>query len=101
MKLELEFYFCILPIINIKVQKAISTRPFIAALLFPFFVINTLLIIWILLFPEYVHYASILLAYHTGICAIDFKFARSLLSSPNGALIEESEDGYEILVQEN
>lgn len=48
--------------------------------------------------PQYVHYATILLAYHIGICAVDLFYAKAVISAPKGALVEENEDGYEILV---
>lgn len=99
-KLEIDFYFFILPIININVKRALPITHYIFALLCPFFVINSLLVIAIVLLPQYSHYITILLAYHTGICAVDFKIAKSLISSPSGSLIEESENGYEILVND-
>ena len=48
--------------------------------------------------PQYVHYATILLAYHIGICAVDLFYVKSIISAPKDALVEENEDGYEILV---
>ncbi|MBS4177509.1 DUF3267 domain-containing protein [Lederbergia citrea] len=99
-KLEIDFYFYILPIIDIKVQNPISKKKFAASLIFPFLAINTILLSAIFIFPAYVHYATILLAYHIGICAVDLMYIKSLFSSPKDALIEENENGYEILIKE-
>ncbi|MCR2821077.1 DUF3267 domain-containing protein [Lederbergia panacisoli] len=100
MKIEIEFYFYILPIIHVTVRNLISKRRFTTALFLPFLIINSTLVLAMFLFPEYVHYLTILLAYHVGLCSIDILYAKSLLSSPKGAMIEENEDGYEILIQE-
>lgn len=99
MKLKIEIYFYVLPIIHFNVKKPIQKKQFAAALLFPFIFINIILLTFALLMPQYVHYATILLAYHIGICATDLSYAKSLFSSPKDALIEENEDGYEILVR--
>ncbi|MBS4193549.1 DUF3267 domain-containing protein [Lederbergia citri] len=99
LKFEIEFYFYILPIIHTTMRTMTSKRRFATSLFFPF-TINILLVLAMFLFPEYVHYLTILLAYHVGLCSIDIIYAKVLLSSPKGALIEENEDGYEILIKE-
>ncbi|MCJ8005902.1 DUF3267 domain-containing protein [Lederbergia wuyishanensis] len=100
LKLEMEFYFYILPIIHVTIRNLTSKRRFATSLFFPFIVINIILVLAMFMFPNYVHYLTILLAYHVGICSIDMIYAKSLLSSPKGAMIEENEDGYEILIRE-
>ncbi|MBS4198521.1 DUF3267 domain-containing protein [Bacillus sp. FJAT-49732] len=100
LKIDLDFYFYILPIVHITIRNLTSKRRFATSLFFPFFIINSILVLAMFLFPEYVHYLTILLAYHVGLCSIDMIYAKSLLSSPKGAMIEENEDGYEILVKE-
>lgn len=99
-KVEIEFYFYILPIIDLKVHQPIPKKKFMASLVCPFLIINTILLLAIFIFPAYVHYITILLAYHIGICASDLKYTKSLFSSPKDCLIEENESGYEILIRE-
>ncbi|OIU73223.1 hypothetical protein BHE18_14255 [Rossellomorea aquimaris] len=87
-----------LPIVTLRVNRPISKYLYIAALFAPFLVINGVLLYGCIHFPHYSHYFAILLAFHSGICAIDFIYAKQLLDSPRNALIEENEDGYEILI---
>ncbi|HLU21101.1 DUF3267 domain-containing protein [Lederbergia graminis] len=101
MKIDFEYYFLALPVINITINKPIQIRQFLIALLFPCVIINLLLIAAIFLFPHYVHYSSILIAIHFGLCTVDFMYAKNLITSPSGALVEENENGYEILIKDN
>ncbi|CAM4062013.1 DUF3267 domain-containing protein [Lederbergia lenta] len=98
-KVKMNVYFYVLPIMNLKVKKPIQKYQFAIALLFPFFLINSILLLFALLMPQYVHYATILLAYHIGLSSDDLFYAKSLLFSPRDALVEENEQGYEILVE--
>ncbi|RIW35364.1 DUF3267 domain-containing protein [Bacillus salacetis] len=88
------FFF---PIFTFRVSEPIPKYRFILALLFPFFLINTVLLAGCVMMPHYSHYFTILTAFHTGICTIDLLYAKCLLYSPRDAMIEENEDGYEIL----
>jgi Putative zincin peptidase len=88
----------ILPIVSLRVDRPISKNLYMIALLAPFLVINSILLYGCIQFPHYSHYFAILLAFHSGICAIDFIYAKQLMNSPKNALIEENEDGYEILI---
>lgn len=100
LRLEMCIYFRFLPIVDIKVTNPIPTIRFAFALICPFFIINLILSACMYIFPEYVHYLTILLAYHMGICAVDLHYLKSLYSSPKDSLLEETERGYEILVKE-
>ena len=100
LKLEIDFHFYILPIINIKVKSPIPKQRYGTALLLPFTVINILLFACIFIFPQYIHYITILLAYHIGLCTVDLIHYKSLYFSPKDALIEENEQGFEILVKD-
>jgi hypothetical protein len=90
-------YF-IFPIINIRIVDPISKWFFIFSLIMPFMVINALLIMSCYTFNNYVHYFTILIAFHIGICVSDFICIKKVLFAPNHAYIEENEDGFEILV---
>ncbi|MFK4998217.1 metalloprotease family protein [Bacillus sp. N9] len=70
-KFSIDMYFYILPIINVRISSPIPKRPFLIALLFPFIVINSGLLALAFLLPQYIHYITILLAYHTGMSAVD------------------------------
>ncbi|MCJ7840422.1 DUF3267 domain-containing protein [Lederbergia sp. NSJ-179] len=96
--MKIEWYFYILPIIQLKVYTPVSKTQYSLALVFPFIIINALLITILFLFPSYRHYIAILLSYHIGLCTPDLKFIKTLLSSPSGAFVEENENGYEILI---
>lgn len=90
--------FFILPIIQIRVVEPISKWFFIFSLIMPFIFIDGLLFIACFAFHDYVHYFTILLAFHIGICVSDFICLKKVLLAPNKAYIEENEDGFEILV---
>ncbi|MGD6957798.1 DUF3267 domain-containing protein [Rossellomorea aquimaris] len=87
-----------LPIVSLRVDQPISKYRYMLALVAPFFVLNGILLYGCIHFPHYSHYFTMLLAFHSGICAIDFIYAKQLMDSPKNALIEENDDGYEILI---
>ncbi|HEY4553435.1 MAG TPA: DUF3267 domain-containing protein [Bacillaceae bacterium] len=93
-------YFRILPVLSVKVMNPIPKGRYSIALLFPFLSISAILFAAIFLFPQYGHYITILFAYHTAICVNDLIYVKMLMSTPRNALVEENEEGYEILVKE-
>jgi hypothetical protein len=98
-KIEWKFGFC--PTINIRVNEPISKTLFLLALLLPFFSITTLLSLLCFVFPHYVHYITILMAYQIGLSVPDIICAKNIVMAPKHAFIEENDDGYEILVAKN
>ncbi|MBM7647614.1 cellulose synthase/poly-beta-1,6-N-acetylglucosamine synthase-like glycosyltransferase [Bacillus ectoiniformans] len=90
-------YFC-LPVISINIKDPLPKKRFMISLVFPFVVLTPLLFMGASLNPHYLHYFLMLTAYHTGICAIDFLYLKALTASPKYAVIEENDEGYEILV---
>lgn len=88
----------IIPYIEIRVNEPVPKWLFLLSLLAPFFIINSLLVASCYFFSHYVHYFTILLAYHIGICVSDFISTKNVLSAPNQAYIEENEEGFQILV---
>nr|WP_295971170.1 DUF3267 domain-containing protein [uncultured Bacillus sp.] len=90
----------IFPHLNIRVHEPIPKWLFLLSLLTPFIMINTLLFICCNFFSYYVHYFVILLAYHIGISVSDFICIKNVLSAPNQAYIEETEDGFDILLKQ-
>ncbi|WP_440108008.1 DUF3267 domain-containing protein [Planococcus halotolerans] len=87
-----------LPGISLHVKEPVAKTRFLLALLAPFILLNTLVILLSALFPAYIHYFAILLAYHCSLCLTDLVYVRHLLRTPKHALIEETETGFEILV---
>ncbi|MDQ0214753.1 membrane-associated HD superfamily phosphohydrolase [Oikeobacillus pervagus] len=90
----------VLPVIIVRVKEPISKMRFVISLLNPFIILNSLFIIGCAIFPHYIHYFTMLFAFHTGICAIDFINLKSLIASPKSSYIEENDDGYEILISQ-
>lgn len=87
-----------LPGISLHVKEPLAKTRFLLALLTPFVLLNTLIILLSALFPAFIHYFAILLAYHCSLCLTDLIYIRHLLRTPKHALIEETETGFEILV---
>lgn len=98
-KKSAEMKFCCIPIFQFLVTEPISRFIFIIALCTPFIVIHGLLLAACFLFPHYVHYFVILIAYHTGICFCDMIMMKDIIKAPAHSYIEENEDGFEILLQ--
>ncbi|WP_033829580.1 DUF3267 domain-containing protein [Bacillus andreraoultii] len=90
-------FYQLIPLINIKITVALVKWKYIFALLMPFFILNSILIVCIFLFPSYVHYMTLLLSLHNGICIRDMIYLKLLLKSPTKCFIEENDEGYEIL----
>lgn len=87
-----------MPVLSVIIKEPIPKGLFLLALLFPFIILNSILIAGAFLFPAFGHYFTMLLAYHCGLCLIDLLYIKNLARSPKTALIEETETGYEILV---
>lgn len=100
-KKKLEWKYRIYPIIQIRVQEPISKSLFLFALLLPFIAITVMLVCACFLLPHYIHYITILLAYQTGISVSDLVYAYNIIRAPKEALIEENDEGFEILVTNN
>lgn len=96
LRVRVQFYF--IPVLHMRIREPISKNRYILALLTPFIVLNTCIIIGSLLFPVYTHYGTLILAYHCSLCLIDILYVKYLLHSPKDAQIEETPKGYEILV---
>ncbi|PPA72409.1 DUF3267 domain-containing protein [Jeotgalibacillus proteolyticus] len=97
-KLKTRFQFYFVPVMSVRVKKPIPKTAFILALVFPFIFINGVLLMGASAYPNYSHYFTMLTAYHTGICLVDFLYAKCLFKSPKDAYIEEYDEGYEILI---
>lgn len=99
MKWEIEFFY-LLPVVKMKVDCPVPKKRFVFALILPFLLINGILFASLFLFPEYGHYIAILFAFNSGKSAFDFIYIKALFSSPKNTFVEETEDGYDLLVED-
>ena len=90
--------FGIIPIFHLRLVNPIPKNRYLLTLITPFIIINVTCILFILSFPQYTHYGTLVLAIHCGICVIDLLYAKHLLHTPKHAKIEETPRGYEILI---
>ncbi|MCW1927470.1 DUF3267 domain-containing protein [Bhargavaea beijingensis] len=86
------------PLFLLRIREPIPKKRFALSLVAPFFILNPLFVAGGILFPVFSHYFTALLAFHCGICLIDFVYVKNLSRSPKSSYIEENDDGYEILV---
>ncbi|WP_342533411.1 DUF3267 domain-containing protein [Lysinibacillus sp. FSL K6-0057] len=98
LKLRVRSQFYIIPVLHMRIREPLSKNRYILALLTPFIVVNTSIIVGTWLLPAYTHYGTLLLAYHCSLCLIDILYVKYLLNSPRNSQIEETPKGYEILV---
>lgn len=96
--INIKFYH-LLPSIQLRACQGIKKHCMIFSLLTPFLSFTLFFLFGCLYFPTYMHYFSIAMAFHLGLCVPDFLFLKQLLLAPKTCFIEEFEDGYEILVQ--
>lgn len=89
-----------IPGISLHVKEPVAKTRFLLALLAPFILINSALLLMIVLFPAFIHYFALLLAYHCSLCLTDLIYARHLLRTPKDAFVEETDTGFEILIPE-
>ncbi len=97
-RFHIKYYFKIVPILKLHVTEPVLKSRYVASLIIPFIVINTILIIGALVFPSFRHYFTLLLAFHSGLCLIDLLYVKHLLKAPKKALIEENDKGFQILI---
>ncbi len=90
----------VIPYVQINLLQPVPKTLYVSSLLFPFFVMTSLMFVALFAFPAYAHYTTLLFAFHTGICVIDFAFVRSLLLCPRRSFVEENGDRCEVLVAE-
>ncbi|WP_394233257.1 DUF3267 domain-containing protein [Niallia oryzisoli] len=97
-KTTISIKYFIFPIIQIRIIEPILKWQYIMTLIAPFIIINGSLFAACWVINNYVHYFTILLAFHIGLCVSDFIYIKNVLMAPNQAYIEENENGFEILV---
>jgi hypothetical protein len=96
MKIDRESF--ILPLISVRPNRSSSKYLMIIVLLTPFILITGIMFSACVLFPEYIHYFTIIAAINLGFCVSDFIFIKQLIKAPKSCIIEENGDGYDILI---
>lgn len=91
--------YYLIPVLEVKACNSIKKGNMILSLLFPFIFMTAILCLVSIYFTPYVHYICIAMAFHIGLCVPDFIFLKQLLFAPKMSLIEEYEDGYEVLIK--
>lgn len=89
-----------LPLISLRVKEPVPKTHFILSLVTPFIVVNGMILLLAFSLPAFGHYFAMLFAYHFGLCLTDLIYMKNLAKSPKDALIEETENGFEILLPE-
>nr|WP_106780966.1 DUF3267 domain-containing protein [Lysinibacillus timonensis] len=100
-QLKIKFDYLFIPIIRLRLKDLVPKKRYIFVLLFPFIIINSILVYVAYSTPQFTHFACLLLAYHCSMCIIDILYVKNLILAPRSALIEETPKGYEILVPAN
>ncbi|WP_424238003.1 DUF3267 domain-containing protein [Bhargavaea ginsengi] len=90
--------WALFPLFLLRICEPIPKKRFAISLIAPFFILNPLFIAGGIMLPAFSHYFTALLAFHSGICLIDFVYVKNLSRSPKASYIEETDYGYEILV---
>ncbi|KEZ47382.1 DUF3267 domain-containing protein [Metabacillus indicus] len=89
----------ILPVIYLKTNCNVSKTMMLLSLAAPIVLVNSVLAAGLIAFPSYLHYFSLGIAFHTGICITDFIYMNHLLKAPKACYIEEADESFEILFQ--
>ncbi|MRX71462.1 DUF3267 domain-containing protein [Bacillus lacus] len=71
------------------------------SLLTPFLLVTSMMISASMQLPQYLHYFSMIAAFHIGWCVPDFLYIRQLVIAPKSCIIEEYNDDFEILIDTN
>lgn len=96
--LLLKIRYRIIPIVHLRLKEPIPKHRYMMTLIAPFIVLNSIYLGLIIIYPQYTHYGTLLLASHCSICVLDLLYIKNLLHTPKNAKIEETPRGYEILV---
>ncbi|MBD8067723.1 DUF3267 domain-containing protein [Bacillus sp. PS06] len=87
-----------LPLLSVRPNCSLSKPLMITVLLTPFVCVTGLMLYSCALFPEYIHYFSIITAVHLGVCVTDFILLKQFIKAPRSCIVEEIENGYDILI---
>ncbi|WP_078548952.1 DUF3267 domain-containing protein [Litchfieldia alkalitelluris] len=97
-KFSIERLFLGFPILSARHECMLTKRMIIIVLLTPFLFITGLMLYACSLFPQNIHYFTIIAAVHLGLCVSDFICLKQVIKAPRSCIVEEIEDGYDILI---
>ncbi|MFT4416722.1 DUF3267 domain-containing protein [Fredinandcohnia humi] len=96
--INVKWKYGIVPFVSTRSKRSLS-RPFaILVLITPFLFITCLTLGMCVVFPGYIHYFTIAAAINFGLCVPDFIYLSQFVKAPKSCLVEEIEDGYDILI---
>ncbi len=88
----------LVPLLSVRPKCMLSKPLFIIVLLTPFIMVTSLMLYGCVIFPQYIHYFSIITAVHLGLCVSDFIYVKQMLLAPKSCIVEDIKDGYDILI---
>ncbi|MDQ0254217.1 hypothetical protein J2S74_001592 [Evansella vedderi] len=85
------------PYCNFSTKQAISKQLLIVSIAFPLVVITLVTIIISVMMPQWMHVMAIVAAINMGLSVYDLLYLKQLIHAPKSCVIEEYENGYNIL----
>ena len=98
MKFKRLFFFC--PVLSIRCCQSIPKKLSMIVYATPFFIVTSVILSASFMYPEYIHYFSIIGAINLGLCVTDFICINQFIKAPKMCVIEEIDDGFDILLHE-
>ncbi|WP_240376435.1 DUF3267 domain-containing protein [Bacillus piscicola] len=90
----------ILPRITKESKKPINRNTYLLAILFPTVFAGLVSLLGAFLFPSYMHFFLLVLAFNTGLGVYDFIYVKQLLGAPRDSLIEQKQNSLDILLKQ-
>ena len=95
---RLKIKFTFIPILSMRIKEPIPKKRYLATLIAPFAILNSILLMGAIIWPVFSHYLCLLLAFHCSMCLLDLLYIKDIWKAPKNAIIEETPRGYEILI---
>lgn len=87
-----------LPVLSVKYCELLSKPVAVLTVLAPLILVSSITLLLSLIFPQYIHYFSILAAINFGICVSDIMYSYHFVKAPKKCFLEENKGGYDILI---
>ncbi|MFC4322155.1 DUF3267 domain-containing protein [Litchfieldia salsa] len=97
-KITIERTIFMLPVISVRPKCLLSKPLIMLVLITPFVSVTGFMLYGCALFPQYIHYFTIIIAVHLGICVSDFILLKQLFKAPRACIVEEIDNGYDVLI---
>ncbi|MBM7643813.1 putative flippase GtrA [Scopulibacillus daqui] len=95
------FNYEIIPSIHCNIPGTLSKRRSLLVIASPAVVITLGMVILTIVYPQHLHYFSLISAINFGISISDFVYLNNLIKAPANAFIEDGPDGCRILVKQS